>query len=148
MLPCHAVMVRFVVPVEADFDGAFVDHDALAWLARSASKPGRDDLPCWTLHSKAAWSESNLELPAERVAADLIAAFAEVVGRSLPAISFSGAHRWLYARTGQPMEARPVFDPERRLGVCGDWVRGDRVEDAFLSAEALADAIEPIRSAG
>ena len=37
---------------------------------------------------------------------------------------------------------RPLWDRDMRIGACGDWTHGDRVEDAFLSAEALADAID------
>ena len=35
------------------------------------------------------------------------------------------------------------FDPEAGLGICGDWTRGDKVEDAFVSAEDLVDEILP-----
>ena len=137
MLPCHAVMARFAEPLGVDFDAAFVEHEALAWVARAASKPAREDLPCWTLHSQAAWSEAHLELEPGQVAHALLEALAVATGRPLPEVAFSATHRWLYARTGKPLATRSIFDSEKRLGLCGDWVQGDRVEDAYLGAERL-----------
>jgi len=143
MLPCHAVMARFGEPLDVDFDAAFVESEALAWVARAASKPGREDLPCWTLHSQAAWSEAHLEMEPGQVAHAQLEALAVATGRPLPEVSFSATHRWLFARTGKPLLTRTVFDSEKRLGLCGDWVQGDRVEDAYLSAERLVAEMAP-----
>ena len=55
---------------------------------------------------------------------------------------FDSIHRWLYAKSKRPLDAGHLFDTDDRIGVCGDWCRGDRVEDAFLSGLALAKAVE------
>jgi renalase len=141
MLPCHALMVRFESEVDVNFDAAFVGSSPLGWVARNASKPGRAAGSTWVLHSTADWSDSNLERAAEETRDILLGAFGSAIGDSLPAPSFSAVHRWLYARPDGHSDGTPLWEAEIGIGACGDWVQGDRVEDAFLSAESLASAV-------
>lgn len=138
---CHALMVRFARPLEPGFDAAFVQDSILGWVAREASKPGREASNAWLLHSTAAWSEANLELQADRVLEQLCGAFEVALGRTLPGLDGAAVHRWLYARASKPEIGAAAWDESLQLGVCGDWLCGDRVEDAFLSAERLVLAI-------
>ncbi|MFO0688031.1 MAG: NAD(P)-binding protein [Myxococcota bacterium] len=145
-LACHAAMVRYAEPLEVDFDAAFVRDSAVGWVAREASKPGREPSNGWLLHSTPAWSEAHLELPAEQVLEELEQAFARAIppGPAGLAKRAGGAvHRWLFARVETPLVGPRCWDPSLGLGVCGDWTQGDRVEDAFLSAERLAEAMIP-----
>lgn len=141
LAPCHAVMFVFSSPLDVSFDGAFVDGDVLAWAMRNDAKPGREGEGCWVVHTRAEWSEANVDASSEAVGDAATAAFAVALGRPLPAIRYRAAHRWLFARAAQPLDPTPLFEPDAGMGVCGDWVGGDRVEDAFLSAERLASAI-------
>lgn len=143
-LACHAAMIRYAAPLEVDFDAAFVRDSPLGWVAREASKPGREPSNGWVLHSTPAWSEAHLELPADQVLDALQAAFARALERSLPEPperASGTVHRWLFARPETSLTGPAIWDPALGLGVCGDWVQGDRVEDAFLSAERLAESM-------
>ncbi len=137
--PCHALMIEFEEPVGADFDAAFVKDSAVGWVAREASKPGRAASNGWVVHSTAAWSRANVDRKAEEVHEVLRGAFAAALGGRLPGIRGAAVHRWLYARAAGPVVGAALWDGKFGLGVCGDWLRGDRIEDAFLSAERLAD---------
>ena len=141
MWPCHAVMLRFEQALDAGFEGAFVEGPELSWVALDSSKPGRGPDACWLLHSQAAWSAANVDLASDDVIRALLGGFERALGRSLPAVAFASAHRWLYARTGSALTERAIWHPEEGLGLCGDWLRGDRVEDAYLSGEALAEQV-------
>jgi predicted NAD/FAD-dependent oxidoreductase len=141
MLPCHALMVRFDSDLAVDFDAAFVRSSAIGWIARNGSKPGRETGANWVLHSTAEWSESNLDRGADEIRDDLLAAFGKALDIALPSTSFCAVHRWLLARPLESLECGPLWDRDSGLGACGDWTRGDRVEDAYLSAEALVDAM-------
>jgi len=141
MLPCHALMLRFESELEVEFDAAFVRSSSLGWIARNSSKPGRDEGQTWVLHSTAGWSQSHLDLEPEETLELLLAALAVALGRPLPAVGSFAAHRWLYARPAGSYAETTVWDTKLGLGACGDWTHGDRVEDAFESAEALADVI-------
>jgi predicted NAD/FAD-dependent oxidoreductase len=135
---CHALLVGLGAPLPVEFDAATIEGSPLAWAARSASKPGRGPGEAWVAHASASWSEAHLELPAGEVAPLLFAALAEALGAPLPAPRLLAAHRWRYALASAPLEQGCLFDPEARVGACGDWCRSPRVEGAWLSGVALA----------
>lgn len=139
--PCHALMIELEEPVSASFDAAFVKHSPLAWIAREASKPGRAASNGWVLHSTAAWSRMHVDRKTDEILTVLSEAFAAALGAKLPGIRGAAVHRWLYARASGPFSGAAPWDGAAGLGVCGDWLRGDRIEDAYLSAERLADAM-------
>jgi predicted NAD/FAD-dependent oxidoreductase len=141
MLPCHALMIQFEAELDVDFDAAFVHSTSLSWVANNASKPGRMAGHSWILHSTADWSASHLEAPVEVVRDELLAAFGDATGSAIPTATFFAVHRWLYARSSGGLDGEPLWDPDMKIGACGDWVQGDRVEDAYHSADVLASAI-------
>jgi predicted NAD/FAD-dependent oxidoreductase len=143
MEPCWAVMVAFTDRLPVPFDGAFVHGSPLGWIARNSSKPGRLSEPDhWVLHATPEWSAANLEASPERIIPQLLDAFAETIGSSLPTMTLATAHRWRYARGADPDERRAcLHDPETRLTVTGDWLHGGRVEGAFLAGWEAARRI-------
>lgn len=139
--PCHAVMIAFEDSLDASFDAAFVRDLPIDWVARNDSKPGREGGEAWVLHATSEWSRQHIDADSEWVITQILGAFEEAIGRSLPAISHRASHRWRYARTRRPLGSEAEWVATSGLGVCGDWLRGNRVEDAFLSGRALARAI-------
>lgn len=139
--PCWTVLAAFAEPVSATADchrGA--DGDVLGWAARNSAKPGRTGPQSWVLQGGPAWSLAHLDDDPGAVTAALLAAASEALGAPLPEPLVTVAHRWRYARCA-PGGTGPVFDADRRLGVCGDWVLGPRVESAWLSGVSLAEAV-------
>ena len=47
-----------------------------------------------------------------------------------------GVHRWRYALVEKPLGESYIWDATLRLGACGDWCLGPRIEAAFNSGEA------------
>jgi renalase len=139
--PCWAVLAGFPAPLPLPFDAALVADSPLAWVARNGSKPARRGAESWVLHATPAWSAAQLGDPAGTVAAELLAAFSRALGHRLPAPAHLDAHRWRYARTREPLGEPCLYDAEARLGVCGDWCLGARVESALLSGTALAERL-------
>jgi len=138
MLPCWAVLVAFSSAVAVGWDGAFVADSPLSWIARNSSKPGRPIGDSWVLHGSPVWSTDHLADEQSFVGNALIDAFFEAIGipRSEPVARI--VHRWRYARTKRQLDVDYLYDAERGIGVCGDWCRGDRVEDAYLSGLELS----------
>ena len=142
MHECWAVMLALEQRTELDFDGAFVNDSPLAWISRNSSKPGRSKKnETWVLHASSVWSRENLELSAETVAEELLQAFTAATGLSSLKIERAVAHRWRYALPPEPLADSCVFDGERKIGCCGDWCGGPRVEGAFLSGMAAAGRV-------
>lgn len=142
--PCWAALVAFAEPlplVSAVLRGA--GSDAIAWAARNASKPGRAAAETWVIHASPARSREMLDLPKDEAAAHLLEDFRLASGlTSLPPTLHLDAHRWLYALPEVAESGLPArFESTLRLGIAGDYLHSPRVEGAFLSGRALAQAV-------
>lgn len=141
MRPTWAVLLGYETPMDLPFDGAFVHESPLSWAARNVSKPGREGGEAWILHGSHEWSAEHLELDPEHVLELLQRAWRDVTDRTLPEPVFRTAHRWRYAAPVEPLEEPCLVSAGGRLGVCGDWCGGPRLEGAYLSGRALADQL-------
>jgi hypothetical protein len=142
MEPCWAVMVEFDSPLPVAWGGAFINVGPLRWLARNATKPGRDRSREWVvLHANATWSQKFLEESPDTIAKELLMALSDVLGYNLPTTRQYRTHRWRYAIPSQICEQRYLAKPDRTLIAGGDWAGGPRVEGAFLSGMAMAGQI-------
>ena len=145
--PCWTLMVAFpqaqqptLQSLGPQWNVARSTHHRIAWLARESSKPGRGPIERWTVQASPAWSQRHLEDDAERVKGKLLKAFAEVTGiRAEP--PHAAVHRWRYAQTTRPLGKTHAWDADARIGACGDWCLGHRVEDGFVSGLEMALAI-------
>jgi renalase len=133
-----AVMLRYASPVALPWEGAFINTGPLRWVARDSSKPGRTGQETWLLHASPEWSEAHIEDSAEAVTTALLTAFAALGG---PAPLAATAHRWRYADTEPALMQGSWWDAQMRLGLCGDWLHGGKVEGAWLSGRALAQQV-------
>jgi predicted NAD/FAD-dependent oxidoreductase len=143
--PCWAVMLGLSRPSLIDFDAAFVSDDPiLGWIARESSKPMRSPLrgaaESWILHAHPTWSRAYLEMEEADASRWMQRAFAARLGRPLVK-STVAAHRWRLALPVNPLPERFLLDREQGIGLAGDWCGGPRVEGAYLSGVALAQAI-------
>jgi predicted NAD/FAD-dependent oxidoreductase len=128
-----------------EFDGAFINDDPiLAWAARENSKPlrrcGSGVGERWLLQARPNWSNNFVDLPHEEAARWMQRAFAARLARPL-AQKTCVALRWHAAAPAEPLTEAYLWDPERAIGMAGDWCGGARIESAFLSGMALARAI-------
>jgi predicted NAD/FAD-dependent oxidoreductase len=145
--PCWTLMLAYPLVNQSglshlgpQWNAARSVHHRIAWLSRESSKPGRGSLERWTVQASAEWSQEHLEDDEERVQAKLLKAFAELTGiRAEP--GFAQVHRWRYAKTLQPLGQNHLWDASLKLGLCGDWLLGHRVEDAFVSGLGLSLAM-------
>ena len=142
--PCWTLMLAYPLANQPglshlgpQWNAARSVHHRIAWVSRESSKPGRAPLERWTVQASAEWSLEHLEDDGERVQAKLLKAFAELTGiRAEP--GYAQVHLWRYAKTLQPLGQSHVWDASLGLGLCGDWLLGHRVEDAFVSGLSLA----------
>jgi predicted NAD/FAD-dependent oxidoreductase len=143
--PCWALMVGFAEPIATDLgrigDAAFVNSGRLAWIARESSKPERRLGERWTVHAQSAWSVEHFDDDPEDAKAKLLRAFHEATG-TIEQPVYAAVHRWRHALARTSLGCEYLWDAERRIGACGDWCRGYRVEDAWLSGLAMAEAVD------
>lgn len=140
--PCWTLMVSFAerLPIPVD---TLRGHEVVGWAARNSAKPQRTGPESWVVQATPEWSQGHLESDGAEVAALLLSAFASMQGVPLASPVSTSAHRWRYARYPQAPggAGRLLWNPQLRLGTCGDWLTGPRVECAFLSGRDLAEAI-------
>ena len=148
-----ALMLAFKQSLSLNWDAAFVnirsDNDAasrLSWIARNSSKPGRTATlggvdETWVAHATADWSERYLELDKNEALAPLTEGFYAATGAEPQDPAYAAAHRWRFALVDQPLTVGSLYDADARIGACGDWCMGARVEGAYLSGLHAARAV-------
>ncbi|MTI43490.1 hypothetical protein JM93_01923 [Roseibium hamelinense] len=140
--PCWAVMAGFNIALELEYD-LYADALAdVAWIAVNGSKPGRPvQGTSLVLHASPEWSRTHLELEPDQIAPLVLAQAEKQIGLRLPPPDYLTAHRWRYAKTRVPAGKPFLASGDLPLLLCGDWCLGARVEYAFESGIAAADAV-------
>jgi len=139
--PCWAVMAAFAEPLTQVPDTFRSDTAPVSWAARNSAKPGRGGRETWVIHASPARSRELVDRPKEEAAAAVLADFFAATGTPAAAPIHCDAHRWLYALPEVRQAEGPLFDPDHRIGIAGDWLHSPRVEGAWVSGRALAAAV-------
>ncbi len=125
------------------FDAVFGAHDdgALSWAANNLSKLSANPATgLWTVHAKPQFSAAVSD-PAE-AAQHMRTAFAAVCQLDPKDFQSVHHHLWRYAR---PVQTQVHHTPATllacNLALAGDWMHGGRIEGAWLSGQAAAQAL-------
>ena len=135
--PCWAAMFAFDQRL-AHEAGPIRDNGIIAWATRNNDKPGRSGPECWVVQATPRWSSENLERPTDDVGTLMFEALQQEIGSSLPEPIAKSVHRWRYALSAGT-GVGCLWNPLLRIGACGDWLIGPRVECAWLSGRQLAE---------
>lgn len=152
--PCWTVMLglkeadTLILPeIESpDSDLSFV-ADSRSRRPQTHTKPhtATDKAACLILQASADWSKTYLEAEADdiiKLVTALYTTHLQKAGLSMPEVSYQSAHRWRYAKLAKAAdEANPRSSQSGRLHLAGDWLIAPRIESAFISGEAAADAV-------
>ncbi|WDA41086.1 FAD-dependent oxidoreductase [Erythrobacter sp. BLCC-B19] len=138
--PCWAVMAGFAAPLPLA-DTFRSDTGPVSWAARNSAKPGRAGAETWVIHASPARSRELIDLPKDEVARILLADFFAATGAAPTTLLHLDAHRWLYAQPEARQGEGALYDRELRIGIAGDYLHSPRVEGAWLSGAALAQAV-------
>ena len=143
--PCWTLMLAFEERIVApDMHRAEPgDGSIVGWAARNASKPGRKgEHDTWVVNATPAWSLEKLERERKDVVPDLLDAFRDLTNAPDAEPVHAAAHRWRYSLVERPLGEPFLLSDDGRVGAAGDWCLAGRVEAAFESGRALADAIK------
>ncbi len=139
--PCWAVMAGFAERLLFKADTVRSETGPVSWAARNSAKPGRSGTENWVIHASPARSRELIDLPKDEVAPMLLADFFAAIGTAPVEPQHLDAHRWLYAQPEAHKGEGALFDSDRGVGIAGDWLHSPRVEGAWLSGRALAQAV-------
>lgn len=141
MTPCWSVMVVCDEPAQR-LNRKTLESSAVLDLAIcDSSKPSRLGRTCWLLQASAQWSEEHLDADSDWVGRRLVEEFGMLDSAAVASVT---AHRWRYARAPDPLAAGSIWDPDRRIGLCGDWLCAGTVEGAWRSGQALATKLRGV----
>jgi hypothetical protein len=141
MNPCWSATASFDAPIDAPFDGAFINDSPVKWAARDSSRRIAPSPETWVLHADAAWSRANAQNHPEDVVHEMLQTFFRSVGIETRTPSQAAGYFWDDAAPVDPLSSGCVWNPEDRIGACGDWCHGSRVEGAMLSGMAIAGRV-------
>lgn len=139
MKACFAVMLITNNQFAFDFDCARVENSILEWInIRHQPSENNEVLTNIVLHTEPSWTKENAEMDPELVSKLVLNELQILTGFQDDNPVYSSTHRWLYSRTEKPFNADFIVDEQSQIACCGDWLLGDDIESAFLSADALA----------
>ena len=135
MKACWTMMADLPNQLATDFDAAFINQEIISWICQNGSKPMRQG-GMWTIHGSPTWSQENVELSKEDAQDQMMECLTRL-GFNCQDAEIS-MHRWRYASGSLENSIDFLSLPDIRLGLCGDWLNGGRVEGAWLSGLGLA----------
>lgn len=139
--PCWAVMAGFAERLAIASDTYRSDTAPVSWAARNSAKPERSGAETWVIHASPARSLEVIDLSRDDAAAAVLTDFFTATGTAPVAPVHLDAHRWLYALPQALVGEGARFDPERGIGMAGDYLHSPRVEGAWLSGRAAAGMV-------
>ena len=139
--PCVAVLLEFNKIIETEYDAIFFESSNISFASRDSSKPGRPDGERWVIHAERDWSEKYYSKSSKWLIEKLKDEFLAALCSQTIITTFEKCHRWRYSKAENPASLGSIFDPDKNIGFCGDWLSSNRIEGAFLSGLNLADRI-------
>lgn len=142
MQACFALMVGWPDPFDPGWDTLRVGDLPVSWLALNHAKPGRNkDVSTLMVHAAPDWSDDHAEADRDWVQTVLLDTASALCGRKLDQAPHIALHRWLYAFSSDGVGQDCLVDETAGIVLAGDWCVGGRVEGAFISGRAAANAI-------
>ena len=138
MVGTHSFMLGFEKAPPLNFDVAKVKNNIIEWVFVNSSKPSRDTDFSLVIKSLPEWAEKHIDDDLDVTENQLSDAVYNLLKIDTSQAKHKALHRWRYAHTEKPLDVDYLWDDNLKIGICGDWCRGTLVEDAFLSAYALA----------
>jgi predicted NAD/FAD-dependent oxidoreductase len=121
------------------------NDDILAWAANENSKKRfKSNINLWTLQATLKWSKKTINKykTDKSIMNQLITRFIKLTGFEKNKIIFKKIHGWKYSYNYKKTPYLSIWNKKINLGVCGDWLNGPKVENAWLSANDLARKIK------
>lgn len=123
-----------------DVDRVTQGHPSIALVSIESNKPGRSGAVI-KVEMERDWSEAHIDLPADEIGRQIKSKLEFWLQEQLVVVA-ERTHRWLYNCSYQPVQEQlSLWDPDTRIGACGDWIGPAGLEGSFLSAQHLADQL-------
>jgi len=141
MTPTWAFGLALSEPSGIEADALFANDGIVTWACRDSSKPGRPShYESWIVHFSPKWTANHLDASEDLLHQQVVHLLERLAGKPIHIHEYF-KHRWLHARSSKQDNLIPLWDAASRVGLAGDWTVGSRLEDAWLSAQTLAEQL-------
>ena len=141
MSGCFTGMFGCNNTLQLPFDFAYVHDPILNTVTMNHSKPGRSDDVSLVVNTTNQWAERMMEVPASDVLNVIIDRMKSILDIDLSTAKCVMIHRWKYANCETNHQKFSQIDSAYQIAVCADWTSACRVENSFLNAYRLKDAL-------
>ena len=136
---CFCLMIGLDGPFNPGWDTLRVKDLPIDWIAVNHAKPGRpQQVGTLLVHSEAAWSDAHVDASRDWVQNVMLDSASALVGMPFKNAPHIALHRWLYA--SNKISPNKLTLKDDGYVVAGDWCWGGRVQGAWLSGRAAAQA--------
>ena len=145
MQPNITVMIALKNQKNLPISSIKFNDDILAWAANENSKKRfKSNINLWTLQATLKWSKKTINKykTDKLIMSQLISRFTKLTGFEKNKIIFKRIHGWKYSYNYEKTPYLSIWNKKINLGICGDWLSGPKVENAWLSANDLARKIK------
>ena len=118
-----------------------LENDNIIALHENSRLGQKLKLDCWTVHSKKVYGQNWCHLNKEEIKNRLFDDFKQLDFKKFSKPVYAAGHRWRYGFTERSLNTDYIYDENNKVGVCGDWCRGNTVIDAAISGVSLAEKI-------
>lgn len=146
--PCWTVMIALNKALDHNLvdqlplRASAASESVLGWASYEPARPqANSNPPALTLQAAPEASQKMINWDKEDVIAAMIDAFHQATNSPITSdmISFTTAHRWLYAKVEQAASSDLAFaDHDGSLLLAGDWFGPARIESAFIAGRRAA----------
>ena len=145
MQPNITVMIALKNQKNLPISSIKFNDDILAWAANENSKKRfKSNINLWTLQATLKWSKKTINKykTDKLIMNQLISRFTKLTGFEKNKIIFKRIHGWKYSYNYEKTPYLSIWNKKINLGICGDWLSGPKVENAWLSANDLVRKIK------
>ena len=140
--PCMTLMMAFKPQAGIDQATRLNEASDLSWIAYNSGKPGREDpVDAWLAQASVEWSAARVNQDKAKSEQEMQVLLCEALSLDPADMLHSAFHSWLYARIVNPLGVPYLVDETQSLYLGGDWCLGARVESAWQSGTAIAQAL-------
>lgn len=138
--PNLTLMLALPKAEQPPFTSRRAPDDNIAWIALDSAKTSRPGPDCWVAQASPEWSRAHLELDKDEIAAKMLPMVCAIIGADPTAALYVSGHRWRFALAETPL-GQPFLTDGTGLFLGGDWALAGRVEAAWDSGQAMAQAV-------
>ena len=140
MHACFCLMIGLDAPFNLGWDSLRVKGLPVDWIAVNHGKPGRSpSVGTIVVHSEPSWSDAHADVDKVWIEAVMLESASALTGLPLARAPHIALHRWLYA-SNKTSPNVPCLKGDDGFVIAGDWCLGGRVQGAWLSGRAAAQA--------